>query len=74
MNITVRQSKIRTIRSDDPNFMLVDGASVWPRAGFEIVDGCPDGYKCVIVKCIESGWLKPVAHVYGKEITMDSLR
>jgi len=73
-NITARQSKIRTVRQDDPKFTLSDGVTICPRAGFEISSGCPVEYKLVLQECINNGWLKPVAHVYGKELTMDALR
>jgi hypothetical protein len=74
MNITVKQTKIRTLRQGDPKFTLVDGVVVCPRAGFEISSTCPTDYKRIIMQALEYGYLKPVAHVYGKELTMDSLR
>ncbi len=74
MKITVRQSNIRTIKNSDPRFMLVDGLVTCPRAGFEISNTCPTAYKDVILQAIEYGYLKPVANVYGKELTMDALR
>jgi hypothetical protein len=74
MNITAHQSNIRTIRQGDPKFTLKDGFVISPRAGFEINQLCPREYKLIISECINNGWLKPVAHVYGKELTMDALR
>jgi len=74
MNITAHQSNIRTIRQGDPKFTLKDGFVISPRAGFEINQQCPREYKLIISECINNGWLKPVAHVYGKELTMDALR
>lgn len=74
MNIVVMKSKINTIKQGDPKFMLKDGLIVCPRAGFEINQQCPREYKMIISECINNGWLKPVAHVYGKELTMDALR
>jgi len=65
---------IKTIRQGDPKFMLQDHFVVCPRAGFEISQHCPREYKTIISECINNGWLKPVAHVYGKELTMDALR
>ena len=70
----VRKSKISTIKQGDAKFMLTDGLVVCPRAGFEINQLCPKEYKLIIAECINNGWLKPVAHVYSKEITMDALR
>ena len=74
MNIVLKQSKIRTIRQGDSKFMLSDGIVVCPRAGFEISENCPAEYKSIFVTAINAGWLKPVAHVYSKELTMDALR
>ena len=74
MNIKAKESKIVTIRPGDPKFMLTDGFKQCPRAGFEISQSCPAEYKSIFVTAINAGWLKPVAHVYGKELTMDALR
>lgn len=67
-------NRIKTIRQDDPKFMLQDTYVLCPRAGFEISKHCPREYKAIIAECINNGWLQPVAHVYGKELTMDALR
>ena len=74
MNIVISRSKINTIKQGDPKFMLTDGMVVCPRAGFEINQRCPKEYKLIIAECINNGWLKPVAHIYGKELTMVALR
>ena len=74
MKISTRTSNIRTIRHGDAKFMLQDGLMICPRAGFEINEKCPREYKLIIIECINNGWIKPVAHVYGKELTMDALR
>jgi hypothetical protein len=70
----ITKSKIRTVKQGDAKFMLTDGIVVCPRAGFEINQQCPREYKMIISECINNGWLKPVAHIYGKELTMDALR
>ncbi len=70
----ITKSKIKTIRQGDSKFMLSDGLIICPRAGFEINKLCPREYKAIISECINNGWLQPVAHVYGKELTMDALR
>lgn len=73
--ITISHNKrIKTIKQGDDKFMLTDGLMVCPRAGFEINTKCPREYKLIIAQCIDNGWLKPVAHVYSKELTMDALR
>ena len=74
MKISTRTRNIQTIRQGDDKFMLQDGLMICPRAGFEISEKCPTNYAKVLAECIEYGWLKPVAHVYGKELTMDAMR
>ena len=74
MKISTRTRNIRTIRHGDDKFMLQDGLMICPRAGFEISDNCPAEYKSIFITAINAGWIKPVAHVYGKELTMDALR
>ena len=74
MKFVQQVSKIRTIKQGDPKFMIQDGLVICPRAGFEINEHCPREYRQIIAACIDRGWLKPVAHVYGKELTMDALR
>jgi hypothetical protein len=74
MKITAHQSNIRTIRQGDPKFTLIDKFVTCPRAGFEISQRCPENYRSLIQECIQHGWIKPVAHVYGKELTMDAMR
>ena len=74
MKISTRTTNIRTIRHGDAKFMLQDGLMICPRAGFEINEKCPREYKLIVAECINNGWIKPVAHVYGKELTMDALR
>jgi len=74
VKISTRTTNIRTIRQGDPKFMLIDGMVMSPRAGFEINEKCPSEYRQILMTCIDLGWLKPVAHVYGKELTMDALR
>lgn len=72
--ISTKTTNIITIRQGDAKFMLYDGVVTCPRAGFEISNNCPAEYKSIFVTAINAGWLKPVAHVYGKELTMDALR
>lgn len=74
MAFKMHSRRFRTIRSKDPNFNLVDGMLVIPRAGFEVVKECPREYKLIIQDCLERGWLKPVANVYDHELTFDMLK
>ena len=68
MNITSRQSQIRTIKPGDKNFTITDGFTQANRAGLEISQRCPENYKDLILECIQHGWLKPVANVTEREL------
>jgi hypothetical protein len=74
MQISTSTRNIQTIRPGDTKFMLTDGFVISPRAGFEISDDCPYNHLQILKTCIDRGWIKPVAHVYGKELTMDAMR
>ncbi len=69
-----KKRDIRTIRQDDPNFRINDGIVVYPRAMIHITPECPQRWREYIELAIAEGYLKSVAHVYGKELTMDELR
>jgi len=73
MTYTAHKSIVRTIHQTDPDFRMVDGLTLVPRAGFYIVPECPAGYKQVIAECMSNGWLQPVAHVRDYELMMDRL-
>lgn len=68
MNITAHKSQIRTIKRGDKNFYIQDSLVISPRAGFEISQQCPKEYRAIIAQCIDTGWLKPVAHVTEREL------
>lgn len=73
MIATFKHKDIKTLRQGDVGFTLTDGMVVAPRAGFEISRSCPAEYKSIFITAINAGWIKPVAHVYGKELTWQAL-
>jgi hypothetical protein len=68
MTYTVYQSQVHTIRQEDPNFLIQDGLTITPRAGFEISNTCPRQYKLMIVEAIKNGWLQPIANLTEREL------
>lgn len=74
MTFTLHECNIRTIRPGDKKWLLNDGFVIAPRAGLEISCQCPDSYIAILQTAIDNSWIIPVAHVYGKELTMDTLR
>ena len=68
MKIVATNSRIRTIKQGDPNFIIHGGFTLTPRAGFEINPDCPQEYRMIISTCLNNGWIKPVAHVAEREL------
>jgi len=68
MTYTVHQSRIRTIKPGDPNFVITAGLEQANRAGLEISQRCPENYKDLILECIQHGWIKPIANVTEREL------
>ena len=63
MTFNTTDKTIKTIRKDDPDFIIDNGIIMSPRAGFEISNDCPRQYKLMITEAIKNGWLKPVAYI-----------
>ena len=61
------KTKVRKIKSTDPNFNITTDWIIYPRAAIHISQRCPDTYKHLIEECVNHGWIKPVAHVTEKE-------
>lgn len=74
MKINSAISRVVAIKQGDPTFLIKDGFTITPRAGFEINLHCPKEYRLIISECINNGWLKPVAFMYDYEKTMDLLK
>ena len=68
MSFTFKQSKVRKIDRNDRRFWIQDEVVVVARAGFEISQSCPAEYKSIFITAINAGWLKPIAHVYEREL------
>ena len=73
MTYTTPDKTIKTIRKDDPDFMINNGILMAPRAGFEISNDCPRQYKSMIMEAIKNGWLKPVAYMKESEYVWEQL-
>ena len=73
MTFNTHKSTVRAIRQSDPDFTMIDGFAMVPRAGFHVLPECPKNYRDVIMECINYGWLKPVAYVRDNELLWDHL-
>ena len=73
MTYTTTDKTIKTIRKDDPDFTIINGIVMAPRAGFEISNDCPRQYKLMIMEAIKNGWLQPVAYMKESEYVWEQL-
>ena len=73
MTFTTPEKTIKTIRKDDPDFIIINGIVMAPRAGFEISNDCPRQYKLMIMEAIKNGWLQPVAYMKESEYVWEKL-
>ena len=73
MTFTTPEKTIKTIRKDDPDFIIINGIVMAPRAGFEISNKCPKQYKLMIIEAIKNGWLQPVAYMKESEYVWEQL-
>lgn len=64
---------IKILRKGDPNFVIDNGIVMSPRAGFEIDNACPNNYKIMLMKCIDNGWITPVAYMLESEYVWEKL-
>ena len=68
MSYTVHNSQIRTLKQDDPRFLIKDKFVVSPRAGFEFSQDCPRTHKLMIMEAIKNEWLMPIANITEREL------
>ena len=73
MTYTTSNKTIKTIRKDDPDFMIDNGIVMSPRAGFEISNDCPRQYKLMIMEATKNGWLQPIAYMKESEYVWEKL-
>jgi len=63
----------KKIKQGQKDFFMTDGIQMVPRACVEISKKCPDRYIDVIRKCLEKGWLVPVAYMKESEYIWEKL-
>ena len=73
MTYTPHKSIVREIREGDPDFKIIDGMTIVPRAMLHVLPNCPAEVKRTIGWAVSNGWLKSVAHVKDYELMMDRL-
>jgi hypothetical protein len=73
INISRRNSVIRRITPNDPDFCIISGYAYYPRAGVEVTSKCPADYRDMINLAISKGWVEPVAHIQESEYMWEKL-
>jgi hypothetical protein len=73
MTFTTTDKTIKTIRKDDPDYIIDNGIIMSPRAGFEISNDCPKQYISMVTEAIKNGWLKPIAYMKESEYVWEKL-
>ena len=73
MTFTIPDKTIKIIRQDDPDFHIINGIVMAPRAGLEISNDCPRQYKLMIIEATKNGWLTPVAYMKESEYIWEQL-
>lgn len=73
MTITVQPRRTKTIYKGQPEFNIVDGMVVHPRASVQILPECPHAVRDQINWALAKGWLQPVATVYDHELVWENL-
>lgn len=73
MNISTHPNTIRTIKQGDSNWIIQNGFTLAPRAGFKIDDSCPHEYRLVLQRCINQGWIAPIANVLERELSWEEM-
>jgi hypothetical protein len=68
MNIKVHKTQLRTIKPNDPRFLINDGMVTAPRAEFKINKKCPAEYQKILLECWGNGWIIPVAYMTEREL------
>jgi hypothetical protein len=65
---------VKKIKQGDAKFYLNDGMITYPRAAIYVEANCPRNVRETLEWGVAQGYITCVAHVYGKELTMDALR
>jgi hypothetical protein len=67
-------SKIVTIKPGEPDFVIKVGLTLTTRAGIQVSENCPGNYIAIIQKCMQEGWLKPIACMRDSELIWGALK
>lgn len=73
MSFVERKSIVRTIQAGEPDFNIIDGMVVYPRAEIVVMPGAPTNVATTLNWAIEQGYIRCAANVKDYELMMDRL-
>ena len=73
MTYTVHNSIVRTIQAGEPDFNIIDGMAVYPRAEIVVMPGAPANVAKSLDWAIAQGWIRCAANVKDHELMWDKL-
>lgn len=73
MTYTVHKSLVRTIQAGEPDFNIIDGMVVYPRAEIVVMPGAPTNVARTLDWAIAQGYITCAANVKDYELMMDRL-
>ena len=73
MTYTIHKSIVRTIQAGEPDFNIIDGMCVYPRAEIVVMPGAPANVATTLDWAIAQGYIRCAANVKDYELMMDRL-
>lgn len=73
MTITTHKRLVRTIQAGEPDFNIVDGMVVYPRAEIVVMPGAPTNVATTLNWAIAQGYIRCAANVKDYELMWDKL-
>ena len=73
MTFTQHKSLVRTIHQGDPDFKIVDGFALVPRAMLHVLPECPLQVRTMVEHAMTKGYIKCIANVKDYELMIDRL-
>jgi uncharacterized membrane protein len=73
MTFTQHTSIVRTIQAGEPDFNIIDGIVVYPRAEIVVMPGAPTNVATTLNWAIAQGYIRCAANVKDYELMLDRL-
>jgi predicted fused transcriptional regulator/phosphomethylpyrimidine kinase len=70
---TTHKSIVRTIQAGEPDFNIIDGMAVYPRAEIVVMPGAPTNVATTLNWAIAQGYIRCAANIKYYELMWDKL-